>query len=143
MAFNPDAKYLSGYTDKAKRVEYRKQYAKAHPASKEKTKQRRKRYENSEKGKIRKRRFFQNLKVKILEKLGGAKCVKCGITDIRILTINHKNGGGTKERGITNSMKFWYAIRDGKRVTEDLDVRCFNCNFLYEYERGRLKEYKL
>ncbi len=73
---------------------------------------------------------------KVLELLGG-ECIKCGITDIRLLQINHKNGGGFAER---RKFGYWKVIRDilkGGRDTSDIDLRCANCNILYEYECGR------
>ena len=64
----------------------------------------------------------------------GGKCVVCGVTDLRILTINHKNGGGTKDRKAR--IKVYRELRNGSRDKKDYDVRCFNCNILYDYERG-------
>jgi hypothetical protein len=65
----------------------------------------------------------------------GGKCVVCGITDMRILQINHVNGGGSKENMFGEAM--YKAIIQGTRIIEDLDVRCANHNLLYEYESGR------
>ena len=62
---------------------------------------------------------WRNHKRRVLE-LGG-KCVNCGETDIRVLQINHING----------------------RDNPEVDVRCANCNILYEYERGNLREWPL
>jgi hypothetical protein len=71
---------------------------------------------------------------KIVMNLLGGKCVGCGITDLRLLCVNHKNGGGTQDR--KNSNKMYREIRDGIRDMADYDIRCCNCNVLYEYERG-------
>jgi len=81
-------------------------------------------------------------KLKALQKVSGLQepiCSKCGITDIRVLTINHLNGDGAKERKIYGSRvsRIYRDIRND-RTTSDLDVRCYNCNILYEYERGRI-----
>lgn len=62
-------------------------------------------------------------------------CCNCGTKDIRVLTINHINGDGHKERPDRVSRVYRH-VRRG-RTTSDLDVRCFNCNILYEYELGR------
>ncbi len=78
--------------------------------------------------------FQWNLKLKVIGLLGGS-CVGCGITDIRLLTVNHKNGGGTKEK---HHIGWIYPeIVAGRRTTDDLDLRCYNCQVLYEYEVGR------
>lgn len=74
-----------------------------------------------------------NLKKEVMEKLGG-KCVICGITDLRLLTINHLNGRGLSRTLDANSEEFYKAILRGER--KDVDVRCYNHNILYEYERG-------
>ena len=85
------------------------------------------------------------LKLKVIEMLGG-KCCVCGISDPRVLQVNHLKGGGGKDRAKYGySSGYWSAIISGRRSTEDLDLRCANCNILYEYERGRrgrhLEEY--
>ena len=73
-------------------------------------------------------------KTEALNKLGG-KCVACGIDDMRVLQINHVNGGGSGENLFGIDM--YSAIIKGTRSTADLDVRCANCNIIYEYESGR------
>jgi len=83
-------------------------------------------------GRIRQWRARAALHDEVISMLGG-KCVKCGTTDSRLLTINHKNGGGRRDGP---SVQLYRAIARGKRKTDDLEVMCFNCNRLYEYERG-------
>ena len=74
---------------------------------------------------------------KVLIKLGGLRCVKCGQKDIRVLEINHLNGRANKDR---RSKSMWYntILKDDYNVAE-LEVRCASCNILYEYECGRRK----
>lgn len=84
------------------------------------------------------------LKIKILalQKVGKCKipkCCICGNSDIRVLIINHINGGGRKEHKSTAPLSFRKKIISGERATDDLDVRCQNCNIIYEYERGRCR----
>ena len=80
-------------------------------------------------------------RLKVLELMGG-KCVKCGISDYRLLEISHKNGDGYLERRGLNGKKMhggWataYAILRGWRQTDDLELLCSNCHILYEYEKG-------
>ncbi len=56
----------------------------------------------------------------------------CGVTDQRLLTINHKAGNGNHDR-----TSFISRIVKGERAVSDLDIRCYNCQVLYEYEMGR------
>ncbi len=73
----------------------------------------------------------------------GNSCINCGETDIRILQINHKDGGGGKEYGKGKHSLMYRKLISGERKTNDLDVRCANCNILYEYERGARRAWKL
>jgi len=75
------------------------------------------------------------LKLAVIAKLGG-KCVACGMTDPRVLQVNHKNGGGLKELKRIGSTHIYRGIVLGTRTTDDVDLRCANCNIIYEYERG-------
>lgn len=76
-------------------------------------------------------------KARVMAKVGNGECRRCKINDIRLLTINHINGkdevAKVKDR-YGNS--FYLDILLGRRTTDDLEVLCFNCNILYEYERG-------
>lgn len=77
------------------------------------------------------------IRAKVMTKLGG-QCVKCGIRDLRLLTINHLNGRNLR---LTRDLghKFYYRILRGEQKTDDLEVRCYNCNILYEFEKGYRK----
>ena len=56
-------------------------------------------------------------------------CDRCGCNDIRLLEINHKNGGGSKETKRGKSIyKFYAEIINGKRKTNDLELLCKVCN---------------
>jgi hypothetical protein len=77
----------------------------------------------------------KNKRLRAINKLGG-KCINCGTDDIRILQINHINGGGRKDlldRGEMGKIK---DILEDKN-SGHYDIRCANCNVLYEYERGK------
>lgn len=81
-----------------------------------------------------------------LQRISGKRiprCVKCGERDIRILSANHiqtlPREKLKKDRGAYLNTK----VINGKRKLNDLEVRCFNCNRMYEFERKRLFfEYK-
>ncbi len=91
---------------------------------------------NREKELARKRRQNAKIKLKALSMISGLAtpvCVYCGCEDILILTVNHKNGGGEKERKRLNKwgMHFQYLIVKGKRNTDGLEVACVVCNALH------------
>jgi len=76
------------------------------------------------------------LKRKVIEILGGS-CVVCGITDIRVLQLNHLLEKPKED--FHNSLKLYSDIISGKRNKEEFDLRCSNHNIIYEYEKGRLE----
>ena len=66
----------------------------------------------------------------------GGKCVKCGIDDLRVLQINHlRSRPPATERLRNRYVRFLKSILAGR--TNGLEIRCANCNVLYEYEVGR------
>ena len=64
-------------------------------------------------------------------------CKKCGFNDIRALTIDHINGGGSSHRRELRA-KGWnfYSklIKDG--YPDDYQVLCMNCQFIKMYENN-------
>ena len=94
-----------------------------------------------EEGNERAKKYYRKIRREAISKLGG-KCERCGITDIRLLNINHIDGGGRKELDEVYGgwiLKFYRDIARGNRKTDDLNVLCANHNILYEYEVGRRK----
>jgi hypothetical protein len=84
-------------------------------------------------------------KIKAFQKVSGLKtpiCCKCGEYNVYVLCINHINGGGRKELAGNKYYLFIKGILNGERGVDDLDVRCQNCNTLYEYERGHRKYHR-
>jgi hypothetical protein len=77
-----------------------------------------------------------------MEICGGVKCVYCGCSDIRLLEVNHKNGGGNQERYGTRKRKremgqgysFYLDIIMGRRKTDDLEVVCKPNNSVHYLE---------
>jgi hypothetical protein len=63
----------------------------------------------------------------IIEFLGG-KCVECGFSDERALAIDHKFGGGTKERKEIGGAYYSHIIKKLKSGTDEYQILCFNCN---------------
>jgi hypothetical protein len=79
----------------------------------------------------------------IISKSANPFCVSCGCDDMRLLEVNHKNGGGGKEmgKGIANkSMTFYRDITMLRRKTDDLEVLCRVCNAKHylELKYGKL-----
>ncbi len=67
----------------------------------------------------------------------GHKCKRCGMTDKRILTFDHINNDGNKDRGSReNSTRFDYYIAHPIFAISRLQVLCYNCNILKTYTEG-------
>lgn len=74
---------------------------------------------------------------------GTPKCFKCGITDLRVLTLDHPNSDGNKSRtkvlGSQNRAGWpYYSWLRAHNYPEKLDVLCFNCHHILEYERREM-----
>jgi hypothetical protein len=81
----------------------------------------------------RARKLLWKYKTDAFQQFGG-KCRNCGNSDFRVLQINHKNGGGSKEGKF--GIRMYMAIVKGTRNIKDIELLCANCNNVYEYERG-------
>lgn len=81
-------------------------------------------------------RYWQ-MRHKVFTLLGG-QCVSCGECDRRVLQLNHKHGGGGADnRAGQGGTYLLRRLLSGERDLGDFDLRCANCNILYEYEEGR------
>jgi hypothetical protein len=87
-------------------------------------------------------RARQNLRMKVFNYLGGAKCVRCGCMDTRILEINHKNLGGHKEQEVMGHANFLRSILRDKRKDE-FEVVCQVCNSAHYCEQKFGAKYKI
>lgn len=59
----------------------------------------------------------------------GGYCIKCGFDDIRALDLEHKNGGGRKERRHMGGNNFYvYYFTHPDEARKKLQVFCSNCN---------------
>jgi len=61
----------------------------------------------------------------------GARCSKCGFSDIRALQIDHINGGGSKQRKV-NGGRYIYSLvlRNIEEGKNDYQILCANCNWI-------------
>src|SRR3990167_1942087 len=77
--------------------------------------------------------WYRKRRLLAIETLGG-KCVYCGISDSRVLTFNHINGGGRNEYLSKARNTILTEIIQQKR--SDLELACFNCNIIHARENG-------
>lgn len=90
------------------------------------------------------KRTWKKLKDKVIEYLG-SKCEKCGITDKRVLQIDHIKGDGEKERRGKNrisSNKFCKKVLSTPKGKE-YQLLCANCNWIKKYENEEYYHSKL
>ena len=113
--------------DARDKTEYTKKYMELHPERKEKLKEWYRTYQ---------KQHYEELKIKdrrkvlaIISKSITPKCANCGCDDIRLLEVNHKDGGGGKEmmKG-QKSQSFYRDIIALRRSVDDLEVLCRVCN---------------
>ena len=81
----------------------------------------------------RTRKYMENLRLCVLNKLSDTpQCEICGISDIRVLDIDHINGGGTKERKQLSSAGVWRKIlkMDQYEAKQKYRILCKNCNWI-------------
>jgi len=99
--------------------------------------------EKKEDKKIYMKNYNKRLRIKAMNIISNnnLNCVRCGCDDIRLLEINHKNGGGHKEseKGI-KSTQYYLSICKGIRKTDDLELLCRVCNSWHylELKYGKL-----
>ena len=77
------------------------------------------------------------LKVEVLQNYSpDLRCLKCGFTDIRALSIDHINGNGNKHRksiGCYGSQ--FYTWLKNHNYPVGYQVLCMNCNFIKRFEQ--------
>jgi len=134
--------YMRKYKQSEKWLTYRKQYNKLWWQ------------ENSEKDKIRHRKWYEGIKCSwnaerritfrksremLFHVLGQHTCVKCGFYDKRALQFDHINGGGTKEHKTTflnrRIMFYVYYVLHPELAQRTLQVLCANCNMIKRMEK--------
>jgi hypothetical protein len=71
-------------------------------------------------------------------------CANCGCDFLPLLQINHKNGGGRREKQqyVTNRI-FYRAIIKGRRQITDLNVLCDVCNAVHYAQLKYGKRYQV
>lgn len=84
--------------------------------------------------------LYEKRRTEVIKFFGG-KCVACGNNDIRVLQIDHINGGGVKERKEQTKLGYSYKKRFdlNKENKDQYQLLCANCNWIKRYEQ---KEYR-
>ena len=84
----------------------------------------------------RRREWRHELKITAFDLLGGFKCVSCGISDRRVLQIDHISGirlsrNDPRQRHVD---QMYRDIVKGKLTKKDLQILCANCNWIKRFE---------
>lgn len=100
----------------------------------------RKKRMQKEPAKIRKidRDAIMRIRVQALMLLGG-KCNRCENNDMRVLQIDHVNGGGTKENKKIHSRGVAMRVM---KLPSEYQVLCANCNWIKRWENNEEKPRK-
>jgi len=96
---------------------------------------------HSENRKRLQKKYRDELKNKIIEKLGG-KCVKCGFSDSRALQIDHINGYGTKERATMGRRRYLLTVLTSEEKGK-YQLLCANCNWIKRFENNENRRAKI
>jgi len=83
------------------------------------------------------KRYKAKAKLETLTHYGGGRavCVQCGYSDLRALTIDHINGGGTKHRASIHGASLYTWLRKNE-YPEGYQTLCMNCQLIKRVENG-------
>lgn len=72
-------------------------------------------------------------KLELIKELGG-KCIKCGISDIRVLDINHKD---RKKKILPPKLRYTWQrrLKDWKKNKQNLELLCSNCHRIHTWKQ--------
>lgn len=93
-------------------------------------------HKNVEAWNARRREFRRLLRQQVIDKLGG-KCLKCGISDSRVLQVDHVKGDGHVHRklpGFSNGSTNKYLRSILADTTGGFQLLCANCNLIKFHE---------
>lgn len=84
----------------------------------------------------------ERVRKQILELLGGVSCATCGFGDWRALHVDHRGGGGNRERvrglPITVGLGLWkfraLIVKNVAAARRKYQVLCANCNWIKRHE---------
>lgn len=100
--------------------------------------------ENPQRAKEVQRHNRERVRKEILGLVGGVKCAACGFSDWRALQLDHRNGGGNRDRfrglPLTAGAGLWKLRKWMKEnlgaAREKYQVLCANCNWIKRHEAG-------
>jgi len=76
------------------------------------------------------------LRQEVITALGG-QCACCGETNLRFLSLDHINGGGTKHNRLKNgNLGVYRQVREEGYPRDKYQVLCFNCNMGRAHNNG-------
>jgi len=90
------------------------------------------------------RKYTQKLKLKVVEHYSNAtmECAGCGISDIRVLSIDHINGKGNLQRrkiGVRSGHMFWsWLIKNN--FPPGYQVLCMNCQWIKRHTNNECNQ---
>ena len=67
-------------------------------------------------------------------------CVRCGEVDIRVLTIDHINGGGNRERKANTTRTYEWLLQRG--LPPGYQCLCANCNLRKRWENDENRKWR-
>jgi len=111
---------------KARKAETDKQYRQAH------------RLESAKYSRQYRQTHSQQIRIEILTHYGNGKlaCVRCGLDDIRALSIDHINGKGAEHRQIEGTGFGFYRWLVRNNLPEGYQTLCMSCQFIKCAEEG-------
>lgn len=90
--------------------------------------------------------YRQRLKIEVLQHYApNLRCRNCGFEDIRALSIDHINGGGSRhlqqidKRG-NGRTEVLYRWLKKNRFPDGFQVLCMNCQWIKRAERGEVRQ---
>ena len=86
---------------------------------------------------MRVKHYHEN-RLKVFQKLSGKEvpdCKYCGCDVYKVLELNHRNGGGGKDKKNHATFDIIREILNGKRDINDYEVTCKVCNWEYFAEQ--------
>lgn len=98
------------------------------------------RKENPEKYREHSRAAKRRLKDKVFMAYGNA-CTRCGFSDIRALTLDHKNNNGSEERAEIGERGVYRRALIPENHN-DYQILCMNCQFIKRIEAGRQNQHQ-
>ncbi len=87
--------------------------------------------------------YRATIKTKVLTHYGNGilACVKCGFNDIRALSLDHINGGGSKERRSLTFHTYKYLIDNN--YPQGYQTLCMNCQWIKRVENHEMFNWHL